>query len=245
MICHSFEMTDCPDRKSLWEKIKDFLAKVETKEVFADIKYLLAPDAGSWIEPDTDAFYPLPHGYYLSKTATLDKGERLEGFKLFEAHEWSLHHNGHEVGRWVKGRDADPEEIFAGAEDYLTPELFSACGIAFYLTQPSTKEHAAAVYAEQIWNQGEMFAFLTKICGKIHVGDTQIIKALFLSYAATRVENSEGIHISISGRTGTGKKPCCRCCVLMPSCICGDQCSSFGQVSVLSYDEGSFGPYSG
>ena len=216
MICHSFETSSLPGRKSLWEGIKDFLAQVETKEVFAEIKYLLAPDAGSWIEPDTDSFYSLPHGYYLSKTATLDKGERLEGFKLFEAHEWSLHHNGHEVGRWVKGRDADPEQIFAGAKDYLTPELFSACGLAFYLTQPSTKEHAASVYAEQIWNQGEMFAFLTKTCGKIHVGDTQIIKALLLSYAATRVENSEGIHISISGRTGTGKS---HAAVVASSCL--------------------------
>ena len=214
-VCHSFPSFDS-SREALWEGIKDFLSRVETAEVFADIKYLLSPETGSWIEPDKDDYYSLAHGYYLEKTATLDKGERLEGLKLFEAHEWSLRHNGSEIGRWAKGRDADPEDIFEGARPYIPADLFSACRLSFYLTQPSTREHAAEVYAGQIWEKGEMLAFLKKICAKIHVGDTQIIRAMLLSYAATRVENSEGIHISISGRTGTGKS---HAAVVASSCL--------------------------
>ncbi len=214
-ICHSFTASD-NGREALWEGIKDFLARVETAEIFAEIRYLLSPDAGTWIEPDKDDFYFLDHGYYLEKTATLDKGELLEGLKLFEAHEWSLRLNSTEIARWAKSRDANPEDIFEGARPYIPSELFSACRLSFYLTQPSTREYAADVYAGQIWKKGDMLDFLRNICAKIHVGDTQIIQAMLLSYAATRVENSEGIHISISGRTGTGKS---HAAVVASSCL--------------------------
>ncbi len=162
-ICHSFSSSDS-SREALWEGIKDLLACVETAEIFAEIRYLLSPDAGTWIEPDKDDYYFLDHGYYLEKTATLDKGEHLEGLKLFEAHEWSLLHNGSEIGRWAKGRDADPEDIFEGAREYIPADLFFACRLSFDLTQPSTKDTAAEVYAEQIWAKGDMLAFLRKIC---------------------------------------------------------------------------------
>ena len=51
------------------------------------------------------------------------------------------------------------------------------------------------------------FAFTAR--KKIHVGDEPAIKTMFLSYAATRVNNSEGIHISITGDAGTGKSHAC------------------------------------
>lgn len=65
---------------------------------------------------------------------------------------------------------------------------------------------AAVKTAEQIYKKGEALQYLENSCQELHVGDTLIIKALLLSYAATRVSNNEiGININISGDAGSGK----------------------------------------
>lgn len=59
--------------------------------------------------------------------------------------------------------------------------------------------------AEMIWRDGMALRYICSSCHESHVGDEIAIQAMILSYAATRIINSEGIHISLSGAAGTGK----------------------------------------
>lgn len=59
--------------------------------------------------------------------------------------------------------------------------------------------------ALKIWEEGRALDFMLSSCKSEHVGDIFLMEAMILSYAATRVKNCEGIHISISGNAGKGK----------------------------------------
>lgn len=59
--------------------------------------------------------------------------------------------------------------------------------------------------AEKIYNEGRMLEHLVKSCQEEHVGDDIIIKCMILSFADALVENSGGIHLSITGKAGSGK----------------------------------------
>lgn len=59
--------------------------------------------------------------------------------------------------------------------------------------------------AKKIWEEGRALDYMCSSCRSKHTGDTFIIETLILSYAATRIKNCEGIHVSISGGAGTGK----------------------------------------
>lgn len=59
--------------------------------------------------------------------------------------------------------------------------------------------------AKKIWEEGRALDYMCSSCRAKHTGDTFIIETLILSYAATRILNCEGIHVSISGGAGTGK----------------------------------------
>ena len=51
----------------------------------------------------------------------------------------------------------------------------------------------------------DLLDYMMDICRCIHTGDDHIMLPLILSYAATRIENCGGIHVSICGDTGSGK----------------------------------------
>lgn len=51
----------------------------------------------------------------------------------------------------------------------------------------------------------DILDYMMDICNYIHVGDYHIKLPLILSYAATRIENCGGIHVSICGDSGSGK----------------------------------------
>ena len=51
----------------------------------------------------------------------------------------------------------------------------------------------------------DLLDYMMDICHCIHLGDDHIKLPLILSYAATRIENCGGIHVSICGDTGSGK----------------------------------------
>lgn len=59
--------------------------------------------------------------------------------------------------------------------------------------------------AKTIWEEGRALEFMLSSCKSKHIGDIFLMESLILSYAATRVVNCEGIHISISGSAGKGK----------------------------------------
>ena len=51
----------------------------------------------------------------------------------------------------------------------------------------------------------DLLDYMMDVCHHLHTGDDHIKLPLILSYAATRIENCGGIHVSICGDTGSGK----------------------------------------
>ena len=51
----------------------------------------------------------------------------------------------------------------------------------------------------------DLLDYMMDVCQCIHTGDNHIKLPLILSYAATRIENCGGIHVSICGDAGSGK----------------------------------------
>lgn len=51
----------------------------------------------------------------------------------------------------------------------------------------------------------DLLDYMMDVCHRIHTGDNHIMLPLILSYAATRIENCGGIHVSICGDAGSGK----------------------------------------
>lgn len=51
----------------------------------------------------------------------------------------------------------------------------------------------------------DLLDYMMDACHCIHTGDDHIMLPLILSYAATRIENCGGIHVSICGDAGSGK----------------------------------------
>ena len=60
--------------------------------------------------------------------------------------------------------------------------------------------------AEAIYQAGNALSFMEQCCLKLHPGnDKHIITACLLSFAATKVLNSNGLHINVTGEAGSGK----------------------------------------
>jgi hypothetical protein len=51
----------------------------------------------------------------------------------------------------------------------------------------------------------DLLDYMMDVCNCIHTGDNHIKLPLILSYAATRIDNCGGIHVSICGDAGSGK----------------------------------------
>jgi len=97
-------------------------------------------------------------------------------------------------------------ELWQHAEEFLTfgnDDEMQAAKFAFIYQFDAIT--SVELYAKYIYESGQALDFLCRSCAKVHVGDTPLIRSMFLSYAATRVTNGTGIHISISGDAGTGK----------------------------------------
>lgn len=71
--------------------------------------------------------------------------------------------------------------------------------------QPPEYTPEQMVEARKIYELGGMLQYLRDSIHKEHTGDDHIVDAMILSAACIFVQNSEGIHISVSGETGTGK----------------------------------------
>ena len=60
--------------------------------------------------------------------------------------------------------------------------------------------------AQKFYDRKEdLLDYMMNVCHRIHIGDDHIILSLILSYAATRIKNCGGIHVSICGDAGSGK----------------------------------------
>ena len=72
---------------------------------------------------------------------------------------------------------------------------------------PADDEHRERALA--ILRTGDPLAFLLDTFNKSHVGDRTVAECLALSVASQSVENTNGLHVSISGNSGKGKSHAC------------------------------------
>lgn len=59
--------------------------------------------------------------------------------------------------------------------------------------------------AEDVWRSGLAFPYMYKSCEMYHTGDKWSMKIMLLTFANTRVLNSRGMHVNLTGKAGTGK----------------------------------------
>ncbi|MBP2145460.1 hypothetical protein J2129_000914 [Methanofollis sp. W23] len=69
---------------------------------------------------------------------------------------------------------------------------------------PALREEAMAVLTE-----GDPLGFLLDTFGREHVGDRIVAECLVMSLASQSVENTSGLHVSVSGNSGKGKSHAC------------------------------------
>jgi len=72
---------------------------------------------------------------------------------------------------------------------------------------PPTDEHRER--ALEILREGDPLAFLLDTFIREHVGDRTVAECLVMSLASQSVENTNGLHVSISGNSGKGKSHAC------------------------------------
>ena len=76
---------------------------------------------------------------------------------------------------------------------------------------PDADEHRKRALA--ILTAGDPLEFLLDTFNKVHVGDRTVAECLALSLASQSVENTNGLHVAISGNSGKGKTHACRAMV--------------------------------
>jgi hypothetical protein len=69
---------------------------------------------------------------------------------------------------------------------------------------PEHRKKAAAIL-----ESGDPFAFLLDVFHRDHVGDHAVAACLLLSAVSSSVENARGLHVAISGTSGTGRTHAC------------------------------------
>ena len=168
-----------------------------------------------WNKPEAKHRAELGGGYIMELAAVVSlEPEYLEGLLIprHAAKKWQLKQKrgGEEtvINEWELPANVVPQTIWSLAEPYLdvdSPRELNRMRLAFLRTCPETESDAVNELAEDIWQSGEALNYMCESCAKIHVGDKTAIRAMLLSYAAVRVLNGEGLHISISGSAGTGK----------------------------------------
>jgi len=73
-------------------------------------------------------------------------------------------------------------------------------------TSPPGEHHERAL---AILQNGDPLAFLLDTFNKAHVGDRTVAECLAISIASQSVENTNGLHVAVSGNSGKGKTHAC------------------------------------
>ncbi|HOI14046.1 MAG TPA: hypothetical protein PLG75_09315 [Methanoculleus sp.] len=73
--------------------------------------------------------------------------------------------------------------------------------------EPTSDEHRE--HALEILRTGDPLTFLLDTFNRTHVGDRTVAECLALSIASQSVENTNGLHVAISGNSGKGKTHAC------------------------------------
>lgn len=123
-------------------------------------------------------------------------------------------------GRWALSIDGEVKRTVTETENYICNWLQNELLDDGYSRAEAEKmvlilrmsgngqgaDEAAKKLAKIIYEEGGALKYMCESCARVHVGDEIAIRAMFLSYAGTRVLNAEvGIHIALCGNPGTGK----------------------------------------
>ena len=85
------------------------------------------------------------------------------------------------------------------------------------LLEPPGEQQKQWKRAREILETGDPLAFLLDVFHRDHVGDQTVAECLIMSVASQSVENTAGLHVSISGNSGKGKTHACNAMVrLLP-----------------------------
>ena len=157
----------------------------------------------------------LPGNFCMELVSAVENRYHLEGLLCAEdlQERWRLDCEGITIAEWEFEGDHDAELIWQTLGSHILDiisnlEMYTDIRLAWFSAFPHTREAAFAERAQIIYESGNALQYICDSCAKIHVGDKTAIACMILSYAATRVRNSDGIHISLSGSAGTGKSHC-------------------------------------
>ncbi|WOF17336.1 hypothetical protein F1737_08805 [Methanoplanus sp. FWC-SCC4] len=122
------------------------------------------------------------------------------------------HHNscGNGVQRWPElramyedrsaGRKEKPAGVKAGREHKQKRQEIKGTS----LFSDEIREKANAILRE-----GDPLQFMLETFARLHVGDRTVAECLIMSVASQSVENTKGLHVSVSGNSGKGKSHAC------------------------------------
>lgn len=157
----------------------------------------------------------LAGGFEMVLVSAVENRFHLEGLLCSEnkRERWHLVSDGCMVAEWEFEGDHDAELIWQTLGGYVadvvtSSAIYTDIRLAWYSAFPHTREEAFAERAQLIYESGKALEYICESCAQTHVGDKTAIACMILSYAATRVLNGDGIHISLSGSAGTGKSHC-------------------------------------
>ena len=65
--------------------------------------------------------------------------------------------------------------------------------------------------ALEILRNGDPLKFMLDVFGRCHIGDRTVAECMIMSVASQSVDNTMGLHVSVSGNSGKGKTHVCKC----------------------------------
>lgn len=165
--------------------------------------------AGKWIKPTGKVRFELGKGYVVSITDAYDDGSEIGGLPYYTKFRWELREDTVVINSWESDAEEDSETKFdSRIKPFITNSHVDVEALKRkFLTSQivSYGDESVSKVASKIWESGSMAEYIFETCSKYHVGDLNIMKSIIYSYASTKVDNSDGIHISISGSKGSGK----------------------------------------
>ncbi|HJJ47602.1 MAG TPA: hypothetical protein O0X39_01225 [Methanocorpusculum sp.] len=173
------------------------------------------PSQGIWQPPYMELKADIA-GYRLELTGAIGQWHDDDGLRTFDAsaERWTLSRieNGtarelevYDIPGSQRGRDVWHHAKETISKTITDEEQLREAELQFYRKIPAMSVKATEALGELWYKTGDALNKICASCARTHVGDKIAIRAMLLSYAATRVINGEGIHISISGSAGTGK----------------------------------------
>ncbi|MDO5845042.1 MAG: hypothetical protein Q4Q53_07865 [Methanocorpusculum sp.] len=167
----------------------------------------LSLGGGKWDKPTGKTRFELGNGYTANITGAYNDGSNICGLTYYPKFKWELKEDGTTVNSWESDAEEDPETKFdLRIAPFIKREHLEDVRRRFLTSQiKNYGDDIVTKRASEIWESGNAAEYMFETCSKYHVGDLNLMKSIIYAYASTKIVNSDGIHISISGCKGSGK----------------------------------------